>query len=433
MQTVLLTIIVPAYNVEMFLSKCLDSVISLEIPNYEVIVIDDGSTDDTFSICEKYKERYDFIITIHQNNKGLRLTREVGIYNARGKYICFVDADDWIEEKFLIDSLNILEKKVSIDITVSKSREEYPDGTFKEMFLNDNDCEHDVVVLNREQAVLEMVSWKRYAWFLWGKVYRRELFNDCAWDETITTSEDLATNWEVFNKAKQVAIVNELGYHYYYNGKGMTKGANIIQNCESDLKVYCQIIQDRRCAENPPVRRRINTWCYKKYKEELLERVFNGEDNGNSRIDELVNSLVVTISDGIEKDSWMVELIRENPQRSVDEMKRLFSNMKKRLELLDGHCGALYIYGTGIIAGYVARMMDRIKKAYCGFIVSKGYPNIGLFCDKPVFSFPNRELNPDAYIVVATANQASTPIGRMLNESGYCNVILLDIDNEFFV
>lgn len=433
MQTVWLTIIVPAYNAEMFLRKCLDSVISLAIPNYEVIVIDDGSTDNTYSICEEYKNQYGFVTTIHQNNKGLRLTREVGINNARGKYICFVDADDWVEERFLVDALNIMEDNISIDITVSKSREEYPDGSFKEMFLNENDCEHDVVVLNREQAVLEMVSWKRYAWFLWGKVYRKELFNDCTWDETITTSEDLATNWEVFNKAKQVALVRELGYHYYYNGKGMTKGTSIIQNCASDLKVYCQILQDRRCAKNSPVRRRINTWCYKKYKEELLERVFNGEDNGDSRIDELVDSLVLTIDDGIEKNSWMVELIGKTPQQSVDIMKILFSNMKKRLELLDGHHGSLYIYGTGIIAGYVARMMDRIKIPYRGFIVSKGHPNIGVFCDKPVFSFPDRKLNPEVYIVVATANHASTSIGNMLDESGYCNVILLDIDNEFFV
>ena len=94
-----LSIIVPVYNVENWLSRCASSLINqdLDKSEYEIIFVNDGSTDDSFEIAKKYSESYDNIILISQENKGLSAARNAGINKANGKYIWFVDSDDWIE------------------------------------------------------------------------------------------------------------------------------------------------------------------------------------------------------------------------------------------------------------------------------------------------------------------------------------------------
>ena len=97
----LVSVIVPVYNVGNYLEKCLNSIVKQTYHNFEVILIDDGSEDMSGDICDRYAFKYDYIRVYHQDNKGVVSARSVGIYNAKGKYIAFVDSDDWIEETFL--------------------------------------------------------------------------------------------------------------------------------------------------------------------------------------------------------------------------------------------------------------------------------------------------------------------------------------------
>ena len=92
----LISVIVPAYNVGQYIGKCLDSILGQTYPNLEIILIDDGSTDSTGEICEAYRERDSRIIVVHQQNQGALAARNAGIEQAQGKYIGFVDGDDWI-------------------------------------------------------------------------------------------------------------------------------------------------------------------------------------------------------------------------------------------------------------------------------------------------------------------------------------------------
>jgi len=93
----ILSIIVPVYNGEVYIEKCLISLLNQNLNNYEIILIDDGSTDKTIEIIAKYAEKYDIISTIRQENQGQGAARNVGISNAKGKYIMFVDSDDYVE------------------------------------------------------------------------------------------------------------------------------------------------------------------------------------------------------------------------------------------------------------------------------------------------------------------------------------------------
>ena len=108
-----ISVIVPIYNVEHYLSRCIDSIINQSFYNMEIILVDDGSTDGSSSLCDYYAERDGRIRVIHQQNYGLVLARKVGIQNAVGKYVGFVDADDWIEPDFYEILYNALEKEVN--------------------------------------------------------------------------------------------------------------------------------------------------------------------------------------------------------------------------------------------------------------------------------------------------------------------------------
>ena len=92
-----ISVIVPVYNVEKYIKRCVDSILNQSYKNFELILIDDGSTDSSASICDEYAERYDNIKTIHKSNEGVSSARNFGLKQACGEYIAFIDSDDWIE------------------------------------------------------------------------------------------------------------------------------------------------------------------------------------------------------------------------------------------------------------------------------------------------------------------------------------------------
>lgn len=107
---IVLSIIVPVYNVEKYIKQCVDSLIAQTISGIEIILVDDGSTDDSPSICDKYKKMYSNIYVIHKKNEGLGSARNAGIREAKGKYIGFVDSDDYVSENMYQILLDLIEK-----------------------------------------------------------------------------------------------------------------------------------------------------------------------------------------------------------------------------------------------------------------------------------------------------------------------------------
>lgn len=124
-----ISVIVPIYNAESFLSECLDSILAQSYKDFEVLLIDDGSTDTSGRICDKYSNLDCRIRTIHQTNVGSSLARQVGINHCMGKYIAFVDADDWVEDNHLEQMKNLAEKEcadiIICDFYVNHGEQEY--------------------------------------------------------------------------------------------------------------------------------------------------------------------------------------------------------------------------------------------------------------------------------------------------------------------
>ena len=121
MDNILLSIIIPVYNVEKYIKRCLDSILCQETENYEVILVDDGSTDSSGIICDSYAKCRKNVVCIHKTNGGLSDARNEGLKHCKGKYVWFVDSDDYITE----DALESLEKvlcKYSSDVVVCMSK-----------------------------------------------------------------------------------------------------------------------------------------------------------------------------------------------------------------------------------------------------------------------------------------------------------------------
>ena len=106
-----ISIIVPVYNVEKYLPRCVDSILNQTFTNFELILVNDGSTDRSGIICDQYKKRDNRIKVIHKTNEGVSKARNIGISEAKGRYIEFIDSDDWIERSLLEDTL----KQIRID------------------------------------------------------------------------------------------------------------------------------------------------------------------------------------------------------------------------------------------------------------------------------------------------------------------------------
>ena len=106
--SVLVSVVVPAYNVEKFLPKCIDSLLGQTHNNLDIIIVDDGSTDKTGEIADEYAEKYDNIRCIHKKNGGLSDTRNAGLKHAKGEYVVFFDSDDWVENNVIEENLQCM-------------------------------------------------------------------------------------------------------------------------------------------------------------------------------------------------------------------------------------------------------------------------------------------------------------------------------------
>lgn len=204
----LLSVIIPVYNVEKYLKRCLESILVQSWNDYEIILVDDGSTDSSPLICDSYAEKYAMIRVIHKENKGLSDTRNRGIEQAFGEYVYFPDSDDWLEPNTFSELSDVIEE-LTYDI-ISFNRE----------FVT---SEEDEVIseksriqkLSGKQALLEMLQQGDITGFANDKIYRKKLFLDNDIEFPVGKYyEDLGTNYKLFLKATKVYVTNQKYYHY---------------------------------------------------------------------------------------------------------------------------------------------------------------------------------------------------------------------------
>lgn len=210
----LISIIVPVYNAEKYLDRCVKSILSQTYPNIEIILVNDGSKDNSEAICKKWVKKDKRVTLINKENGGASSARNLGIEKAKGKFVQFVDADDFIEENYTMDLYNPIKSDKSIDLVV---------GGFvidkkgiSDVYMPSIEAVYSKTKLNNKDLLFSLI-WGHFA-FLdspINKLYRKEKMP--RFDLNICISEDKAFNIKVLEKVDKIAIVKSKGYHYLMN------------------------------------------------------------------------------------------------------------------------------------------------------------------------------------------------------------------------
>lgn len=207
----MISIIIPVYNTELYLEKCIQSVISQSYKNWECILINDGSKDSSGSICDKWKEKDNRIRVIHQENQGVSTTRNRGINESKGEFITFVDSDDWLENKYLEDLYNEI-KSNNTDLVVSGiirntlSQTEHIIASTKGIFKISPQYIDEFNDLN-----IKYLLFPPYA-----KLYKKEIieYNNIRYNKDFSYGEDLLFNYTYLNHVKNYSVIKKANYHY---------------------------------------------------------------------------------------------------------------------------------------------------------------------------------------------------------------------------
>lgn len=230
----LISVIVPAYNVERYIRKCLDSVCNQTYRNLEILVIDDGSTDGTGAICDEFAAKDQRITVMHCENGGLSIARNRALDRAKGQLIGFVDSDDWIESNMfqqLHDTLISSDADIAICAYYREKR-----GRIRKMYSDGR-----VFSMNRKQALSQLVKDKTFRNYVWNKLYRRELFDDIRFPEHMHF-EDTAIMYRLFIKAEAFECINVPLYHHIYRVGSIVRPK--FYNAESVFQHF-KILTDR--------------------------------------------------------------------------------------------------------------------------------------------------------------------------------------------
>lgn len=212
-----ISVIVPAYNVAPWIGRCLDSILAQSYQNLEVIVINDGSTDETGNIVNAYATNDSRVRVIHQKNGGLVAAREVGIARATGEYVTFVDGDDAIESDMYE---RLLSNAIRYDAEISHCGVSfvYPDGKMEPHYGTG-----EIKVQDTFTGVKELLLGENVEPSLCTKLYARQLLVDSCLDATVLNNEDLLRNFTLFTRAKRSVFEDFCGYLYYQRPDSMSK------------------------------------------------------------------------------------------------------------------------------------------------------------------------------------------------------------------
>lgn len=201
----LVSVIVPVYNAEKYLHRCIESIINQTYRNIEIILVNDGSQDNSRGICDEYSFVDKRVITIHQNNAGVSVARNVALNICRGSYICFVDADDYLDLNMISDNVFFIEKE-SADVVCFNYCKDY--GTYKEDINDYQACFTDVDV---------MTSFfdDKTSRAVWNKFYRKSLWDKIRFPEDMPFAEDWFTLSYIYIYATKIVALEKT--YYFYN------------------------------------------------------------------------------------------------------------------------------------------------------------------------------------------------------------------------
>lgn len=239
------SVIVPVYNASSYIPQCIESLLNQTYQNIEIILINDGSTDDSLSICESYAEKDRRIIVHSIKNSGVSTARNVGMNIATGDYITFVDSDDWAELNMLEYAVTKLKKTESDIVIWSYFKNYYKNEVKLPLIPGGNqvfDHEKDILYLkaiygryDENIVITEGVS----VGTVWCKLYKKDLLdkNNLKFIPALTRAQDTVFSINAFSYAKKISYFDENLYHYRISNSSTTSGTRFIQDTKKPFNL----------------------------------------------------------------------------------------------------------------------------------------------------------------------------------------------------
>lgn len=210
MEEQLISVIVPVYNVAEYLEECYQSIVSQTYKNLEIIFVDDGSTDDSGRLCDKFVEKDCRVHTIHKANGGLSSARNAGLKIASGDIISFIDSDDYPRND-MFEKLFLCMTKYQVDIVCC----DYSSSVQRQILSG------EIKLLKSNQAISLLLDNSGYRCYAWNKLYKKNLFEDIKYPEG-ELFEDIKTTYKLFKKVSEVCYLREDLYFYRIRESSIT-------------------------------------------------------------------------------------------------------------------------------------------------------------------------------------------------------------------
>lgn len=228
----LISIIIPVYKVEIYLEKCIQSVINQTYENLQIILVDDGSPDNCGKICDEYAQKDHRIEVIHKSNGGLSDARNKGLEIAKGEYIGFVDSDDYIEADMYEVLYNLL-KQYNADVSICNFY------TVSQGKISIKNADNGINEYNRIEILKEILLDKNIQSYAWNKLYKKELFDEIKYPIG-KKYEDIGTTFYLLEKCNKVVVTGKSEYYY------INRQDSIVNNVtESTITDYIELIMQR--------------------------------------------------------------------------------------------------------------------------------------------------------------------------------------------
>lgn len=247
MNNPLVSIIVPIFKIERYVGICIESILNQTYKNLEVILVDDGSPDKCPEICDLYAQKDNRIKVIHKKNGGLVSARKAGLLAATGKYIGYVDGDDWIGAGFYESLVNVMKASDADMVCAGQSRDLFEKSV---SFCDSvNSGMYEGGKLKNLQS--QMMSYGKYhrlgiSTYVWNKLFRREVLlqHQLNVDERISIGEDAAVTYPVLMDCKRVYVTDNCAYHYRQREDSMLKSSASFKNEQMKLRYLYEYLSD---------------------------------------------------------------------------------------------------------------------------------------------------------------------------------------------
>lgn len=206
------SILIPAYSAAAYLPQCLDSILKQTYRDLQVVIVDDGSKDNTLEVCREYAEKDARIEVYHQENQGVAATRNHLLDRVKGDYVLFVDADDWIESDMVEYLMNVAQNHSA-------------DFVMCDRVINDTEPSHEepnVFELDQEHAIVDFLHHDYFIGALWNKLFKREVTEGIRFNKRIWYGEDALFTWGVLQKTQRVVVSSKQLYHQYMNEESIS-------------------------------------------------------------------------------------------------------------------------------------------------------------------------------------------------------------------